>query len=151
MTINKVAIIGAGAMGTGIGQVAAANGCEVIFFDVIPETLHHSQQSLSFTMESLIVKNKISAEDAEALLKRCSWTSVMNDISDADMIVEAIVEDILIKRSILSDVGSFVKEDCIVTSNTQYTLWRKIVWGTNKFLLRRRCPCPSGIRTKVIG
>src|SRR6218665_174872 len=68
MAINIVAIIGAGAMGTGIGQVAAANGCEVIFFDVIPETLQHSQQSLSFTMESLIVKNKISAEDSESLL-----------------------------------------------------------------------------------
>ncbi len=72
MTINKVAIIGAGAKGTGIGQEAASNGCEGIFFDVTQETLLHSQQSLSFTMQSLIVKNTISAEDSEALLKRCT-------------------------------------------------------------------------------
>ncbi len=118
MTINKVAIIGAGAMGTGIGQVAASNGCEVIFFDVIPETLLHSQQSLSFTMQSLIVKDKISAEDSESLLNRCTWTNVIADINQVDLVIEAVIEDIQIKQSILNDVGSIIKEDCIVTSNT---------------------------------
>ena len=116
--INKVAIIGSGAMGTGIGQVAATNGCEVIFFDAIPETLLHSQQSLSFTMESLIVKNKISEKDASSITGRCIWTSSLADISEADLVIEAIIEDIQIKRSMLREVASMVSEDCIVCSNT---------------------------------
>jgi len=116
--INKVAIIGSGAMGTGIGQVAAANGCEVIFFDAIPETLVHSRQSLSFTMQSLIVKNKISEADAADIITRSKWTNTLADIADADLVVEAIIEDIQIKRSMLREVAALVSENCIVTSNT---------------------------------
>lgn len=116
--IKRVAVIGSGAMGTGIGQVAASNGCDVVFFDAIPEMLAHSRQSFSFTMESLIVKNKITQDVADAILARCIWTDRLSDIAGADLVVEAIVEDIQIKKSMLRDIASHIGESCIVTSNT---------------------------------
>ena len=99
-------------MGTGIGQVAAGAGCDVVFYDSIEASLQRSQQSLTFTMESLIVKKKISSGDAKSLLAKCTWTSQLKDISDADLVIEAIVEDAL--KKLVGSIES-VFSNCIIT------------------------------------
>ncbi len=116
--MQKIAVIGSGAMGTGIGQVAAGAGADVVFYDTLETSLQRSQQSMTFTMESLIVKKKIDASEAKALLSRCSWTSQLKDISDADLVIEAVIEDAPIKKSLFTEIEKLVSGHCIITSNT---------------------------------
>jgi 3-hydroxybutyryl-CoA dehydrogenase len=68
MEIKKIGIIGAGAMGTGIGQVAASNGCSVIFYDAYAPSLVKSKQSLNEVMDKLVAKNKLNRSKADELL-----------------------------------------------------------------------------------
>ena len=116
--MQKIAVIGSGAMGTGIGQVAAGAGCNVVFYDSIEASLQRSQQSLTFTMESLIVKKKITSEDSKTLLSKCTWTSQLKDISEADLVIEAIIEDAHIKKALFEEIEKLVSSKCIITSNT---------------------------------
>lgn len=116
--MQKIAVIGSGAMGTGIGQIAAGAGCDVVFYDSLEASLQRSQQSLTFTMESLIVKKKISSEDAKSLLAKCTWTSQLKDISGVDLVIEAVVEDAGIKKTLFESIEKLVSPNCIITSNT---------------------------------
>lgn len=116
--INTIAILGAGAMGTGIAQIAASAGHIVILYDEKHAALEHSKNSLSKTLLMLTEKGKISTTDANKMLARCRWTNVIKDVAAANMVIEAIVEDKEAKKYLFHHVESFVTESCILTSNT---------------------------------
>ena len=118
MEIKKIGIIGAGAMGTGIGQVAASNGCSVIFYDAYTPSLAKSKQSLYEVMDKLVAKNKLNRSKADELLTLCTWTHEMKDIVDAELIIEAIVEDFQVKKNIFTDLSEKIDSTTIVASNT---------------------------------
>ncbi len=109
-------VIGSGAMGVGIAQVAATAGHKVIVYDINHTARHNAQASLTATMHKLQEKGKIAS--AQEILDRISFTDDRADFKDCGLVIEAIVEKLEVKKTVFADVENAVKEDCILASNT---------------------------------
>lgn len=116
--MKKVGIIGGGAMGSGIAQVAAMAGHEVVLFDTKTEALNLSKTKLAKVMARLVEKEKITTESAEAIQARISYADDLEAIAESGIIIEAIVENLDIKKSVFSSLEKLVSTDCILASNT---------------------------------
>lgn len=114
----KVAVIGAGAMGRGIAQVAAAGGHRVIIHDASPDALSTVRTSISEGLDATVRRGKLSPEDAAAALARVTVAAELADIAEADIVIEAIVEDLEIKQQIFASVEAIVSERAVLASNT---------------------------------
>lgn len=114
----KVAIIGAGTMGSGIAQVAATAGCKVKLYDVKLEALQRSKDTLGLVMDRLVEKGKINEQEKDRIENNMEYVSTMKKLKDSDWAIEAIVENLEIKKNVLSTLEKFVSEDCIIASNT---------------------------------
>jgi 3-hydroxybutyryl-CoA dehydrogenase len=113
---TKVGVIGSGAMGSGIAQVAAVAGHPVAIFDTNPAALEKSKANLTSVLNKLQEKGKIP--DAASVLNRFSFVADMNDFADCGLVIEAIVENLEVKKSVFSSLEKIVKEDCVLASNT---------------------------------
>lgn len=113
---NIIGVIGAGAMGSGIAQVAATAGHQVIIFDTNEKALVVCKQKLIEILQKLETKGRI--HKAEEIINRFSFAHDLNDLKDADLVIEAIVENLAIKKSVFSDLEKVVKHNCILASNT---------------------------------
>lgn len=112
----KVGVIGAGAMGAGIAQVAAMAGHDVVLFDTNLVALEKTQKNYQNTFQKLQEKGKIA--DATALYGRFSFANDLKDFAGCGLIVEAIVEKLDVKKSVFASVESIVAEDCVLATNT---------------------------------
>lgn len=115
---SKVAILGAGAMGSGIAQIAAQMNHQVIVYDVKKESLTKSEDNLDKVLVKLIGKKKIGTEEAAELRSKISYTSAIKDIKDCDLIIEAVIENLEIKKELFAKVEKYVKKDAILATNT---------------------------------
>ena len=115
---EKISVIGAGTMGTGIAQVAATHGVEVDLIDINSDILEKSKSNLNSVMERLIDKQKISIDESGSLLSKIQWTTDMNVISDCHLVIEAVIENIDLKQKIFSTIESRVSDDCVIATNT---------------------------------
>ena len=116
--IKNVGIIGAGTMGSGIAQVAATADCKVKIFDLNQDALDKAKTALEKILNRLIEKGRIDAVEKNRIQGNISYVSDMKSFSDADMTIEAIVENIDIKKKVFQQLESVVSEDCIIASNT---------------------------------
>lgn len=116
--IQTVAVIGSGAMGTGIGQVAATHQCKVIFCDASAESLEHSRHILTSSIERMVEKVKLTGEAGRDIIGRCRWTSDMKEIAGADLIIEAIVEKFEAKEALFKAISEIIPDQTIVATNT---------------------------------
>jgi 3-hydroxybutyryl-CoA dehydrogenase len=116
--MKKIGVIGAGAMGSGIAQVAAQNGHEVILSDTHEGTLEKSKKSLEKVMKRLVEKGRRSKEEAEAIQARIEYTTELKDFAETKLIIEAIVERLDIKKSVFAALENIVSDTCILASNT---------------------------------
>lgn len=114
----KIGVIGAGTMGSGIAQIAAQNGHEVVLMDAISEQLHKSQSNIHQSLEKLVSKQKISISEKNAVAERIQYTSDMKFLCDCTMVIEAVVEDLGIKHGLFQKLEEIVSNDCILASNT---------------------------------
>lgn len=112
----SVGVIGAGAMGSGIAQVAAQAGHNVVLFDAADASLQKAQSSLSSTLKKLQEKGKLS--NADEILARFTFASSVQDFKDCGLIIEAIVENLDVKKKVFADVEAVVNADCILATNT---------------------------------
>lgn len=117
MDIKKIGIIGAGTMGTGITQVAATSGFEVILNDVGEDYIQRSLKIIEKSLTKLIEKGKIK-EEKEAILARIKTTTALEDLKEVDFAVEAIFEDFDVKKKVLQDLDKLLDPSVILTSNT---------------------------------
>jgi 3-hydroxybutyryl-CoA dehydrogenase len=117
MEIKKIGVIGAGTMGTGITQVAATAGFDVLLHDVEEDFLTKSLARLDKSLSKLIEKGKIE-EDKEAILGRIQTTSDLADFKDVDFAVEAVFEDFGVKSEVLKKLDEVLPAGVILTSNT---------------------------------
>ena len=113
-----VSVIGAGAMGSGIAQVAASNDSEVTIVDSSPQALENSQSKLKSILNRLVEKRKINKEESQHIISNINWSSEMNEISNSNLVIEAIVENMEIKQILFSQMESLVSDDCILATNT---------------------------------
>jgi 3-hydroxybutyryl-CoA dehydrogenase len=114
----KVAIIGSGTMGSGIAQVAATSGCTVKLFDLNQEALTKSKNALEITLSKLMEKEKIDATEKSRIQSNISYVTTLQDLSDSDLVIEAIVENLEVKRKVFSELETLVSEKTILASNT---------------------------------
>lgn len=114
----KISIIGAGTMGSGIAQVAATAGWEVVLYDVSGEMLERSHENLRKIMLRLVEKGKISIENSVKIRGLIDYVKTIEPVADSDMVIEAIVEDLGVKHKVLSGLESYVSPECIIASNT---------------------------------
>ena len=113
-----ISVIGAGTMGSGIAQVAASNGCQVTIVDLSQLALEKSKSKLKSILNRLVEKGKINEEQSKSILACIHWTAKMDEISNSNMIFEAIVENLEIKQKLFSEMESLVSDICILATNT---------------------------------
>lgn len=116
--IQTIGVVGAGAMGRGIAQIAAQAGLRVRLYDTSAEAVAAARESLRQTWEKLAQKGKLSAADAQAALARVESATALTDMSSCQLVVEAIVERLDVKRDLFAALEGVVSEDCILASNT---------------------------------
>ncbi len=114
----KVAIIGSGTMGSGIAQVAASAGCEVKIYDTNVEALQRSKTNLESTLSKLVEKGKLNATEKYTISQAITYAHALGDLSHSDLVIEAIVENLEIKRKLFSDLENYVSPETILASNT---------------------------------
>jgi 3-hydroxybutyryl-CoA dehydrogenase len=115
---GNVAIVGAGMMGTGIAETAARAGMEVALYEPAPEPLEHSRERLAASLERIVSRGRLTAEEAEAITARVRWTSDMEDLAGASIVIEAVKEDVDVKRDVFARLDAIVGPDALLLSNT---------------------------------
>lgn len=114
----KIAVVGTGAMGSGIVQCIAQNGMQVLMKGRSTESIGRSLKGIEKDMSKLVEKGKISADECKAVLARIETTLEFSALSDADIVIEAIAEEMDIKRQALGAVAAVVSEKSIIATNT---------------------------------
>ncbi len=114
----NVGIIGSGTMGSGIAQVAATSGCNVKLYDTNQTALQKSEAALEKILLRLIEKGRIDTDEKSRIQDHISYVDSLKDLSDSDLTIEAILENLDIKKKVFSELESYVSEDCIIASNT---------------------------------
>ena len=114
----QIGIIGSGAMGNGIAQVAAMAGHAVIVNDNKDEALAKAEEKLKKILARLVEKGKITEEKQAEVLSLITYSENASSMSDADLVIEAIVEDMDVKKQVFGWLESIVSEDCILATNT---------------------------------
>lgn len=113
-----IGLIGAGTMGTGIAQVAAQAGHPVLMFDTRPGAVEAALKGLHATLEKLVAKGKFTRAEADALLGRIRPAAALGDLSSCGLTIEAIVENLDIKKKLFTQLEEILGADAILASNT---------------------------------
>ena len=130
MEIKKVLVVGAGQMGAGIAQVAAASGFEVVMQDIIPEQLEKGMAVIIKSLSKLVSKEKITQDDADAILGKITASADLE--YQVDIVIEAIVENEEIKKKIFVDLDQNCPEHTILASNTSSIPITKLASATKR-------------------
>src|SRR6188768_4005840 len=118
MQIQRVGVIGAGTMGNGIAQVFAQSGYDVRLVDAMPAALDRARTTIEKSLGKFVEKGKLTAEDRDATLARLSTGTDIQELSDVDYVVEAIIEDAKVKCELFGMLDSITRPDVILSSNT---------------------------------
>lgn len=113
-----VGILGSGAMGTGIAQVAATAGHEVRIFDASAEARGRIMSSIISSTGKLVQKGRLTPEESQAITGRIFIGETQDILKDSDIIIEAIIENLDIKKQVFRDLENMVSEECILATNT---------------------------------
>ncbi len=114
----KICVLGAGTMGAGIAQAFAAKGYEVILRDIKDEFVDRGLAGINKNLSKLVAKEKITEEQKEDILSRLSGTTEMQYAADCDLVVEAAVENMQIKKQIFAELDEICGENTILATNT---------------------------------
>ncbi len=132
MTIESIAVIGAGQMGNGIAQVAALSGYNVVMIDVKDEFIQRGMDTINFSLSKLASKEKITQEEADSALSRIETSTDMQGASGVDLVVEAIPEIPELKAEVFSNLDQICKPSAILASNTSSISINEIASTTNR-------------------
>jgi len=129
---KKLAVIGAGLMGSGIAQVAAQAGWDVVLRDVTDEALTRGTDGIKASYEKFVSKGGLEAGEAESALARIATTTELEAAADADLVVEAVFERIDVKRELFAALDELVKDEAVLASNTSAIPITKIAAATDR-------------------
>jgi 3-hydroxybutyryl-CoA dehydrogenase len=118
MEIKKVSVVGAGVMGMGIGQALAQKGFSVNVSDLSEDILERNLGKTQKNLQSLVDRGKMSAEEAKEVLSRIRTTTKMQDITDVDLIIEAVVENMEVKKQVFTKLDELCPARTILATNT---------------------------------
>ncbi|HIK67659.1 MAG TPA: 3-hydroxybutyryl-CoA dehydrogenase [Flavobacteriales bacterium] len=131
MQTNKVGVVGAGAMGAGIAQIASQAGHQVILYDLSQSTLDESASKLAKVMARLVEKKRITLEESTDIQGRIARSTQIDLFEGCDLVVEAVVENMDVKHSVFKQIETVVSSDCIVASNTSSLSITSLAAGCN--------------------
>jgi len=132
MNIKRLGVVGAGQMGAGIAQVAAASGLSVVMNDIKDEFVEKGFSGIEKGLERMVKKEKIEKEDQQAILGRIEGSTTLKDMSKADFVVEAATENESLKLQIFTDLDEYCREGVILASNTSSISITKIGAATKR-------------------
>ena len=116
--VNLIGIVGACAMGAGIAQIASQAGQDVVLFDLSKEALTTSATKLQKVMNRLIEKGRVTSDEAIAIQERIARTTNVTDLKDCDLIIEAVVEDLEVKKLVFKSIEEIAHKEAVIASNT---------------------------------
>ena len=132
MTIEKIAVLGAGQMGNGITQVAACAGYEVTMIDIQQDYVDNGLATIQKSLEKLVSKERMTQDDANSALSRISGSVDRSSAADADLVVEAIPEIPELKFSTFAELDEICKSSTILASNTSSISINDIAAATSR-------------------
>ena len=118
MDISKVGVVGYGLMGSGIAEIAAKSGFDVVVREVNDELLEKGKGRIRKSMDRAVDKEKLSAEDRDAAWARLTFVTEVAGLAECDLVIEAIVEDLEIKNALFRELDGLCGEGTIFASNT---------------------------------
>jgi 3-hydroxybutyryl-CoA dehydrogenase len=118
MTIERVGILGSGIMGSGIAEVAAKSGHEVVLRSRQQETADAMLEGLKKSLAKQVERGKLDQADADAVAERVKATDHLGDLVECDLVIESVVEDLEVKKPLFAELDSICKPDAILATNT---------------------------------
>jgi 3-hydroxybutyryl-CoA dehydrogenase len=132
MDIKKIGVVGAGTMGNGIAQVAAQIGCDVVMRDIEDAYVERGLKSIDRFLSRSVEKGKMEASEKDAVLSRITGTTDMSALKDVDFVVEAVIENIDLKKSVFNELDELCRPETILASNTSSMSLTEIAAATNR-------------------
>ena len=114
----KVGVIGAGTMGSGIAQVAATADCQVVLYEYDKEVLKASEAKLEKILNRLIEKGRINEARKKSIQDNIIYANEIKSLSESELVIEAIIENVDIKKKVFKELEGMVSESCIISTNT---------------------------------
>jgi len=132
--MNRIGVLGRGTMASGIVQILAQNGYETIMWvrNIDPQNPRDSLKSVDKSLSKLVSKEKITQEEKEAILNRIEVTDNYEDLKDCDLIIEAVAEDMSLKKEIFKKLDSICKPETIFATNTSSLSITEMASCTNR-------------------
>jgi 3-hydroxybutyryl-CoA dehydrogenase len=117
-SIERIGVVGAGTMGSGIAQVAAQSGYDVVMRDIEQEFVDSGFDTIRSSLDRFVSKEKLSQEEADAVVDRIEGTTDLGALADCDVVVEAAVEDMDVKQDVFADLDDLLADDAVLATNT---------------------------------
>ena len=132
MEIRKIGVVGAGTMGNGIAQVAALIGCDVIMRDIEDSFVDRGMKSIDKFLAKSVEKGKLAADEKTKIMGRIKGTTKLADLKDVDYVVEAVIEDLALKKSVFKELDALCRPEVILATNTSSMSITEIAAATKR-------------------
>ena len=130
--MKNIVVIGGGTMGNGIAHTAAASGFDVTLVEVSDPLLQRAVSTITANLQRGVDKGKMTAEERDAIVGRIRTTTDLESLTDADIVIEAIIENLAAKTDLFAKLDRITKGDCILASNTSSISITKIAAATKR-------------------
>lgn len=130
--IETVGVVGAGTMGSGIAQVAAVAGYDAVMRDVETEYVERGIESIESSLSRFVEKGSLTDEERDGARERISGTTDLADLADCELVVEAAVEDMDVKKEVFAELDDLVGEEAVLTTNTSTLSITSIASATDR-------------------
>ena len=118
MEIKKIGVLGAGAMGNGIAQVCAQTGYDVVMRDIADEFVQRGIKTIDGFLSKSVEKGKMTEDDKKKIVGRIKGTTKIDDLKDVDFVIEAVLEDLALKKQVFQEVEKLTRPEVILATNT---------------------------------
>ena len=132
MDIKNLGVVGAGAMGNGIAQLAAQIGCDVVMRDIEDAFVERGMKNIDRFLSKSVEKGKLESKEKDAILGRITGTTDMSRLKDVDFVIEAVIEDLELKKSVFKELDELCRPEVVLASNTSSMSLTEIAAATKR-------------------
>jgi 3-hydroxybutyryl-CoA dehydrogenase len=132
MEIKKIGVVGAGTMGNGITQISSQIGCDVVMMDIEMRFVEGGMTSIDKFLSKSVEKGKMTSGEKDAVIGRIKGTTDMADLKDVDFVIEAVIEDVELKKRVFRTLDELVRPEVILATNTSSMSITEIAASTSR-------------------